>query len=162
MCWCNATSSRPSSSFTASGLSSSRTKCVQSYFQVGVGFVRALTHAAVLETTHDVFLFRAAESRSSLPHLLSPTLCPSLGRIVGPLHGTLCLAPHLRFHNAPLYRAHVLHGLPRLGSIQHPDIHLEQEESRYHAKLFGAAGVQGTLSSLGSARLLAHYARDGA
>ena len=154
-CWCNVTSSRPSSCSTACGLSSSRARYVQSaYWMKGM----ATNPGVVLAITHNLFLLRPAQSRPSLPHILPPALCATPRGIVRSLHGALCMAPHIRFYPPPLHCTHVFHGLPRLRPLKHPHLHLEQEEPRYHAQLPRSARVQGAVPSLGVVGIFPHHA----
>jgi hypothetical protein len=115
----------------------------------------------VLETTHHLLLLRPTESRPALPHLLPPAIRATSRGIVRSLYGTLCMAPHVRFHAPSLHRAHVLHGFPRLGSQQHAHLHMEQEEPRHNAQLPRAAGLQGAILAVGADGLFAHHAWDG-
>lgn len=71
------------------------------------------------------------------------------------------MASHLRVYAPPLHCAHILHGLPRLGSVQHAHLHLEQEEPRHNAQLPRAIGLQGAVLALGAVGLFADHARDG-
>ena len=114
-------------------------QCAHCLLQEPGQFIAVSTHRCsyscpiVLETTHNLLLLRPPQSRPPLPHLLPPAIRATTRGIVWPLDGTFRMAPHFRFHPPPLYCAHLLHGLPRLRSVQHAHLHLEQKEPRHNA-----------------------------
>ena len=125
-------------------------------------FTRSLkTHTnrmVVLAPHNHLLLLRAPQPRPPLPHLLPATLFAPPRRVVRTLARTLLMAARVCLDTAPMHGAHVIHGLPRVRTVEHFDLHLEQEEPRHVTWLPGAVGLQSAVPTMGIAGLLVGHA----
>lgn len=82
----------------------------------------------VLAADNDILLLRSTFTRPPLPHLLPPAILAPPRRELRTLISALLMAPHLCFDTPAVHSAHVQHGLPGFGAIEHPHLHLEPQE----------------------------------